>query len=1125
MSKENLDTVINEKQTIKFAVDELGLDKPLPQIPTDVEYFINKQRGVGESTYSFGKALKEAFKIDNFFVSGSNSFFEKDTQERDLEYEITKDQFDIIETYPEYMRNHFLEAKNNDHFYILKKQADERLDVERELANYGWKGMAARVIAAAADPSAIALSIATGGYYAPLIYGGKIARIKRAIGVGALVGTENAIIESGLVALDPLKDDNDIRYALYGGFLLGGAFGGLSKAKFKDIDQAYNKMDLIARKSMDEIDYENLNTFASENGATINEAFARKRRLVQPKIENRYDFTVTSDSKAVSILDDDLDSISRTEKEWREGKKKLFGFVPIPRFSMSSSLNKSPDPEIQKLSQVLFPDPIVGSPNNTMLEFKEMSLKQISFNFNKTRDIAYYSFLKLNPELTKGFNTGKIETFQQIISDIIEFPELAKTYKHVTPEMIKHANYASAALDDALSIIGQSGREGWGDIAKKRLNKNYFPHVHSQGKLLEALDEYGIDQLYKVYSKALDSLRTELDPKVFDRMVKGVVRNISSPKYRGSEAFLSRIFQGTDEAGMRAFLDDLDLTKEQIDAISNRINKQNNIKLDPNARRRLPFDINLKTDVKSIKTGKVRSLSLKDLMDRNAERVISRYLNQIIGQAAMARFGGFKKINDYDNFISRFENRNSTNLAYTDLSDHVDILKVVGSSILGRQNPLEKVDPKSTKMRRIMRLVGDYNFLRLFGQVGFAQGAELYGALGEVGWKTALKTMPKLEDLTNRLVSGDMKLKDPLLRELDSYGVSLGQDKFMNSPTARLEHDGDMLMDDKSTLFNNVEIKSGQFKRWLSDFSFLNPMTMFSQVWSAKALSVKIVENIKYLKEIHGTTNIYDKLKLGDQVRYRQLTWTKNQFNNIAKNIDKHATIENGFVKSLGIDNWDVEARSSFLVGLNRWVDRVVQRTDLASMNKWFTKDFVKLIIQFRTFSLAAYEKQLLNGLYTLDQTRGKDFETYSRFISSMIGASTFAAAQIYINSFGMRDRKEYLKERLSAENLAKIGFLRSSWSTLIPGAAGTVYSLFSEDDLFGYGRNTELSSSFLSGIPSIDLVDNIFSASRILSKSITDPTYQPSQSEMRKALSIFVLHNAIGIKNVNNMLVDNFAK
>ena len=123
----------------------------------------------------------------------------------------------------------------------------------------------------------------------------------------------------------------------------------------------------------------------------------------------------------------------------------------------------------------------------------------------------------------------------------------------------------------------------------------------------------------------------------------------------------------------------------------------------------------------------------------------------------------------------------------------------------------------------------------------------------------------------------------------------------------------------------------------------------------------------------------------------------------ISKNIKQHAKFENSYLKSLGLDDWSVEARSSFTVGLNRWIDKIAaQQTDLATMNKWFTTDFAKLLTQFRTFSLQAYEKQLLNGIYTLHQTRGKDFETWSRFFSSTLMAGLFYTTQIYINSFGL---------------------------------------------------------------------------------------------------------------------------
>ena len=128
------------------------------------------------------------------------------------------------------------------------------------------------------------------------------------------------------------------------------------------------------------------------------------------------------------------------------------------------------------------------------------------------------------------------------------------------------------------------------------------------------------------------------------------------------------------------------------------------------------------------------------------------------------------------------------------------------------------------------------------------------------------------------------------------------------------------------------------------------------------------------------------------------------------------------------------------------------------------------MLTQFRTFTLGSYTKQLMNRLYVLAETRGKDYHTYATFIASMAGAAQFYAVQQYINSFGRDDRQQFLKKRLSVENLSKVGFMRSSWSSLIPGAIDTAMYPFMENLPFSYGRTTDLASQFLSGIPSVNL-------------------------------------------------------
>jgi len=194
-------------------------------------------------------------------------------------------------------------------------------------------------------------------------------------------------------------------------------------------------------------------------------------------------------------------------------------------------------------------------------------------------------------------------------------------------------------------------------------------------------------------------------------------------------------------------------------------------------------------------------------------------------------------------------------------------------------------------------------------------------------------------------------------------------------------------------------------------------------------------------------------------------------------------------------------------------------------MNRWFTTDYTRVLTQFRTFTLGSYTKQLMKRLYVLAETRGKDYHTYGTFMASMVGAAQFYAVQSYINSFGRSDRKEYLEKRLSPENLAKIGFLRSSWSSLLPGAIDTAMMPFMEKTPFSYGRNTELASNFINGIPSINLINTIMDTTRTATKLAFDSDYQVSKSDVSKFTSLIVLQNALLIKNINNMIVDDLGE
>jgi len=1131
MSRENLNPTnevnpLEEKSSeIKFITDEMGLSTPGKVIPTDVDYFARQRVLEDKPKYKWSEALAKSFTIDNLFVSGINKFMQDDGPKIDFDFEPSREMFNIIDQYPDYMQDAFYEAKSEEHFYSIQKQVEERLQIENEISKLGWKGFGARAISAVADPSAWLLSAATipfGGFGAYSTIPTKMMRLKRAMKFGAIVGAENAVIETGLLAIDPMKNPNDIKYALLAGFGLGtpaGWIGRVNATKNKvpdDIVKAYQKTDVAAEKMKKNLEFEETQQFAAENNFDLNPYYIKNQRMKLTEEANSMNPKVTDDPRNAP------GEGTYWEEKFKKGK---FGPFHL-RFDLSAQLNNSPDPLTRRFRETFVPDSVTGNPRgDTAIEWKQRTSFQTMYPYMNYREIALRSFKKKNKDIAFKNTLDLEEKFDALLSEIKEFPERNEFGKEITPEMVTLVRkYADQAFSDTLDIVAQTGREGWEDVARFR-KPNYVPHVHSPTKLNQALDTYGREQVEEVYKNALRDMKGDLGEKTFNRLIKNMINKITSPNFFGQESDLAKILQGTNEPAIREFLEDLDLTTDQIEAIMGKIKKGSGNTLDRNANRRLPFDLNARIDLKNYKTNKIESVSVKDFTERNLTKLLRMYNSQVLGSAAMARFGNFKNNKEYRNFIMKLETRAKDFPQYKNFYRDKENIETIVASLTGRQSPLERGGDPNGFMRRMARFVQDYNFLRLFGQVGFAQGAELYTGVSEIGYKTFLKANPTYADVMGKLRAGKIKFDDEILEEMRAEGIPVGLDKFMHTPTGRFDNELELPLGSSGGFWDNVELLFGKAKRFVADVSFLNPMTMYTQIVVGRGMALKISNIVNDYVKKFNTTKIYDKLEKGDQVRFKMLGWNETEFNRIADQIKKHSVYKDGKYQGIGLEQWSPETRANYNIGMQRFIDNIVQRNDVGSLNRWFTTDYSRIITQFRTFTLGSYTKQLMKRLYVLSETRGKDFHTYSAFISSMVGAAQFYAVQSYINSFGRSDRKEYLEKRLSPENLAKIGFLRSSWSSLLPGAIDTAMMPFMEKTPFSYGRNTELVSDFWNGIPSVNLINTVMDTTRTATKLAFDSDYQPSKSDVSKFTSLIVLQNALLIKNINNMIVDDLGE
>ena len=219
-------------------------------------------------------------------------------------------------------------------------------------------------------------------------------------------------------------------------------------------------------------------------------------------------------------------------------------------------------------------------------------------------------------------------------------------------------------------------------------------------------------------------------------------------------------------------------------------------------------------------------------------------------------------------------------------------------------------------------------------------------------------------------------------------------------------------------------------------------------------------------------------------------------------------------VKRLNIDEWtDDEAATAFINAIDRWSKKIIQENDIGQMSQWMTKPLGKALIQFRSFIVAAWTKQTLQGV------NHRDWQTFVAWSTSIFFGGLSFTAQTYINSLGRDDQKEYLQERLNPAALGRSAFQRAGFATIVPGPVDSMVQAVGYEPVFAFGRTTGLASNAILGSPSLDLLDRTAPAGRGITAAVLNGGYSYSQQDWRVLTSITPFQNAMGICNFYNLI------
>ena len=1068
------------------------LDTPIRRsfrkITADERKFAERQERISLEQNKVGlfDAAQAAFEKENSLSWFLNGLDEKD-YEVDTSNWLDDDAFnELTEDLPVETWNYLDEAQNLNHAKALRTRALESLDNEKTLQSYGWGGVGLRFGAAIIDPLAIGASVVTGGALGPAIWGSKATRLGN-IFRGALGGAaSNAAIESYLVSQDPVKDPYDILYGATAGLVLGGAFGALARTADPELEQA-----IVGLKR------------ATENAQAIDYAEQMRRQFgddsqVQNLLSstslstsaNRWADDIVIPNKADDLITDFRDLEEAPFSEWSRSRIDYVGR------GKGSKLNT-----VRDFFGRAGEDGVGFNRNNATMAPTADIKKTILYNTERGKVAEVYNPAVKQRAKEDGVNivernfTSYRSKFGEEVSDQIENPRAD------APVAVQKAAKAVAlSFRELLRKAKASQLKGFESIPE---NLRYFTHLWQPYKFIEFSDTYGKDKVVKLLKQYLLNGDTELDDELAQNIAEGMVRKIKKSEF-GKDSGLARIFTTDEKDILKDILVEEEiLTEDQAQRLINLFGRKP-LGEPARAKRRLKIDVDAEL---ALPDGNI--LRVKDLMDRDAERVYDTYAQQLTGRIALAEVG-IKSEDDFRKVISGIKAEGKEKGLEKEAAAQIQNAEILFDLLLGRNPSSAPFNAKAgSKTARVARLVADYNFIRLMNQVGFPQVAELGNIISIGGVRALMQAIPEFRSVIKRAKNGE--LEDQVAKDIVNF-LGVGNERAINQAFNRFDPVENYVAQG-STFFDKAVEGSIAFmqplKRVTADISGMAPITLMLERVAAKTAMQNITD------AAFKSTKISAKRLAG-------LGLNEDMSERVFNQIKEHAvTMKSPFfrnqkLRQTNMEEWaDIEARDAFTVAVVRMTRRSIQQNDLGNLNKYMTGTMGKLILQFRTFMLVSYAKQTLHAM------TARDLQAVGAFAATTLFAGASYTAQTYINSLGRDDRDKFLSERLNPVEIGKAAFQRSSYASLVPAVIDTGALFYTNEPVFAYGRSTGLASNLISGIPTVDLANKMDKVIRGGSRSLLNPDLQWSKSHQRATNSLLFFNNAIGIRNGLNKLVD----
>lgn len=330
------------------------------------------------------------------------------------------------------------------------------------------------------------------------------------------------------------------------------------------------------------------------------------------------------------------------------------------------------------------------------------------------------------------------------------------------------------------------------------------------------------------------------------------------------------------------------------------------------------------------------------------------------------------------------------------------------------------------------------------GGMAFTQSVESSNLVGVLGVEGAIKNV---RDIPRHIADVRAGKTNPMLESLELVGGPIGQDYRVVFPHQEAD---DIRIYGRDSV-NAVEriIRGGaNAVPWLSGWHYMHA----AQV---RGVADQLVHKaMRYVREGGNDAALIDIGLTPDLVaRLRE------QLPNIAE-FDEAGTLTRLDL----LKTTDDAAVHEFVQSVHRGSKQMIQGTFIGESGKWAHDDLLRILTQFRSFSITAMEKQ-----WTRQSVTHGSAKAMGLLMGSMAVALPVHVARVHANSIGKEKREEYLEMQLAPQMLARAVLNYTALSGLAPDIldAGAALAGFEMTGVRGGGK------SVLDNVPALGYINS----------------------------------------------------